>query len=164
MLKKLVPAMQVDSIHDIPLAQLWDKGVRGIIADLDNTLVGAKEPLATPDVVQWLEQVRQKGFQLVIVSNNNKIRVSQFADPIVVPFIHSARKPSSKAFRKAMDIMQLAPEQTAVVGDQLLTDVLGGNRLGLFTVLVQPISPKDEGMFTKLNRKIERLVRRLQRG
>jgi len=163
-LKKLVPSMTVDSIHDIPLAQLWDKGVRGIIADLDNTLVGAKEPLATPDVVRWLERVRKNGFRLVIVSNNTKIRVSQFANPIVVPFIHSAHKPSSKAFRKAMDIMQLEPGQTAVVGDQLLTDVLGGNRLGLFTVLVQPISPKDEGVFTKLNRKIERLVRRMQRG
>lgn len=160
MLKKLLPSLKADTIFDIPLDELWDKGIRGIITDLDNTLVGAKVAVATPELVRWLENVKAKGFQVVIVSNNNKLRVSAFADPIVVPFISGARKPMNRAFRKAMALMKLAPAQTAVVGDQMLTDVLGGNRLGLFTILVKPIASADEGFFTRINRRIERLAMR----
>lgn len=163
MLNKLVPRLKADTIFDIPLDVLWDKGIRGIITDLDNTLVGAKVPLATPELVRWLEKVRAKGFQVVIVSNNNKLRVSAFADPIVVPFISSAKKPMNGAFRKAMKLMELTPAQTAVVGDQMLTDVLGGNRMGLFTILVKPIAVADEGFFTKVNRRIERAALRIMK-
>lgn len=164
LLHMLVPRMQAQTIYDIPLDELWNKGIRGIITDLDNTLVGAREPVATPRLVEWLQQVQRRGFQIVIVSNNNKIRVSKFAEPIVVPFIHSARKPANRAFRRAMELMRLSPGQTAVVGDQMLTDVLGGNRLGLFTILVQPIALCDEGFFTRLNRRIEKLALRLMKA
>lgn len=160
---KLAPRMQAATIYDIPLDELWSQGIRGIITDLDNTLVGAKEPLATPRLVEWLRMVQQKGFQVVIVSNNNRLRVSKFADPIVVPFIHSARKPASRSFRRAVELMRLKPEQTAVVGDQMLTDVLGGNRFGLFTILVQPIALCDEGFFTRMNRRIEKLALRFMK-
>lgn len=155
-----MPSLKADTIFDIPLDFLWDKGIRGIITDLDNTLVGAKVPMATPELVRWLEKVQARGFQVVIVSNNNKLRVSAFADPIVVPFISSAKKPMNGAFRRAMSLMKLNPAQTAVVGDQMLTDVLGGNRLGLFTILVKPIAAADEGFFTRINRRIERLAMR----
>jgi uncharacterized protein len=158
LLKKLLPSLKADTIFEIPLDVLWDKGIRGIITDLDNTLVGAKVPMATPELVRWLETVQAKGFQVVIVSNNNKLRVSAFADPIVVPFISRAKKPMLGAFRRAMSLMKLTPSQTAVVGDQMLTDVLGGNRMGLFTVLVKPIAAADEGFFTRINRRIERLA------
>lgn len=160
MLNKLVPRLAAESIFDIPLDVLWDKGIRGIITDLDNTLVGAKVPQATPELVRWLKQVQDKGFQVVIVSNNNRLRVSAFADPIVVPYISSARKPMNISFRKAMNLMKLSEQETAVVGDQMLTDVLGGNRLGLFTILVQPIDAGNEGFFTRVNRVIERAALR----
>lgn len=158
-----MPRLAADSIFDIPLDELWDKGIRGIITDLDNTLVGARVPVATPELVEWLKQVQAKGFQVIIVSNNNKLRVSAFADPIVVPYIYAAKKPMNASFRKAMNRMGLKPHETAVVGDQMLTDVLGGNRLGLFTVLVQPIARSDEGFFTKVNRRIERTVKWLMK-
>lgn len=157
-LNKLAPRLNADTIFDIPLDRLWKEGIRGIITDLDNTLVGAKEPIATPELVRWLEKVKAQGFQVVIVSNNNKLRVSAFADPIVVPFIPSARKPMNRAFHQAMKLMKLKPEETAVVGDQMLTDVLGGNRLGLYTILVKPIAVADEGFFTRINRRIERMA------
>ncbi|MDF2926761.1 MAG: phosphatase, family [Paenibacillaceae bacterium] len=163
MLNKLVPQLAVNSVFDIPLDVLWDKGIRGIITDLDNTLVGAKVPIATPELVFWLNQVQDRGFQVVIVSNNNKLRVSAFADPIVVPYISSAKKPMNMSFRRAMSLMKLLPAQTAVVGDQMLTDVLGGNRLGLFTIMVQPIAAADEGFFTRVNRRIERAALALMR-
>jgi uncharacterized protein len=163
LLNKLVPQLAANSIFDIPLDVLWDKGIRGIITDLDNTLVGAKVPVATPELVRWLNQVQDRGFQVVIVSNNNKLRVSAFADPIIVPYISSAKKPMNASFYRAMNLMKLSPQETAVVGDQMLTDVLGGNRLGLFTILVQPVSVADEGFFTRVNRVIERVARRLMK-
>ncbi|WP_409341411.1 YqeG family HAD IIIA-type phosphatase [Paenibacillus sp. MBLB4367] len=156
MINKLVPRMQAKTVYDIDLNALRRAGIRGVITDLDNTLVGAKEPVATPKLVEWLNGLRESGFQVVIVSNNSEARVSKFAEPLTVPFIYSARKPMNVAFHKAMGIMGVTPQQTAVVGDQMLTDVLGGNRLGLFTILVQPIALKDEGFFTKINRTIEK--------
>ncbi|RAV01684.1 YqeG family HAD IIIA-type phosphatase [Paenibacillus sp. YN15] len=163
MFNKLKPRLAAHSIFEIPLDELWRQGIRGIITDLDNTLVGAKVPLATPELVDWLKKVQDRGFQLVIVSNNNKLRVSAFADPIVVPYISSAKKPMNASFIRAMKLMQLGPAQTAVVGDQMLTDVLGGNRLGLYTILVAPMAVADEGFFTKVNRAIERVVVRFMK-
>ena len=159
----LLPHQTVDTVYKIDLDALRREGVTGIITDLDNTLVGAREPLATPELVEWLDRVRSLGFLVVIVSNNNRTRVSRFADPIGIPFIHAARKPSNRSFRKALDLLGLRPEQTVVIGDQMLTDVLGGKRMGLRTILVTPIAPSDEGIFTRFNRIVERYaLRRLR--
>ncbi|CAG7634939.1 YqeG family HAD IIIA-type phosphatase [Paenibacillus allorhizosphaerae] len=159
MLKKLIPQQQVNSIYEIDLHALYKQGYRGIITDLDNTLVGAKAPLATPELIDWLKVVGQVGFQIVIVSNNQRERVTQFAEPLSLPFIYRAKKPTNASFRRALHIMNLKAEQTVVIGDQMLTDVLGGNRMGLYTILVQPISPIDEGFFTKVNRRLEKAAR-----
>ncbi|WP_176705898.1 YqeG family HAD IIIA-type phosphatase [Paenibacillus hemerocallicola] len=156
MLKKLIPQKNVRSIYEIDVQALWDAGIRGIITDLDNTLVGAKHPQATPELLVWLKQLQTIGFKVVIVSNNNKLRVSRFSEPLSIPYIFRAKKPGNSAFRKAMGMMSLAPQQTVVIGDQMLTDVLGGNRLGLYTILVLPIELRDEGFFTKINRRIEK--------
>ncbi|QWU17651.1 hypothetical protein SAMN04487895_10546 [Paenibacillus sophorae] len=158
MFESLVPKLRVNTVFDINLEDLYLKGYRGIITDLDNTLVGAKAPLATPELVLWFDKVKQHGFKLVIVSNNNMNRVSRFAAPLNIEFVHGARKPTNAPFHKAMKLMNLEPEMTIVVGDQMLTDVYGGNRLGLFTVLVLPISPEDEGLGTRINRRIEQIA------
>ncbi|RJX41233.1 YqeG family HAD IIIA-type phosphatase [Paenibacillus pinisoli] len=158
MFERLLPNMRVHSVYDIDLNVLHAQGVRGIITDLDNTLVGAKEPLATPELVIWLDKVREAGFKVVIVSNNNETRVGQFAAPLDIPFLHAARKPTQGAFRKALAILGLKPDQTVMIGDQMMTDVLGGNRMGLYTILVAPISPADEGVMTKVNRGLERIA------
>jgi len=158
LLHKFTPWLRVKTVYEIPLEELWKNGVRGIITDLDNTLVGAKEPLATPELIVWLELVKKKGFKVVIVSNNGELRVRKFAEPLQIPFIHRAKKPTNAAFHKALQWMELSAEQTVVVGDQMLTDVLGGNRMGLHTILVLPIALLDEGFFTKVNRKIEKVL------
>lgn len=154
----LMPKLRVDTVFDIDLAALYEQGYRGIITDLDNTLVGAKAPEATPELIAWFEKVRDAGFKLVIVSNNKLTRVSTFATPHKIEYVHEARKPSNIPFRKAMKMMNLAEDQTVVVGDQMLTDVFGGNRLGLYTVLVLPIAIADEGWMTKFNRRVERIA------
>lgn len=158
MLNKLVPKEMAESIYRIDLDRLWAEGKRGIITDLDNTLVGALDPLATPELVSWLKNIRERGWKVVIVSNNNLTRVSAFAEPLHIPFVHSARKPSTRAFLQAMQVLQMENRETVVVGDQMLTDVLGGNRLGLHTVLVHPVSLTGEGFFTRFNRRLEKVA------
>ena len=166
MFERLIPNMRVRSVYDIDLDELAAKGLRGIITDLDNTLVGAKEPLATPELVTWLDKVRDLGFKVVIVSNNNEPRVGKFAAPLNIPFLHAARKPTQAAFRRALGLIGLEAHETVMIGDQMMTDVLGGNRMGLFTILVAPIAPADEGVMTLVNRRIERfaLARLRKRG
>ncbi|MFC3748283.1 YqeG family HAD IIIA-type phosphatase [Paenibacillus sp. GCM10012306] len=158
MFEKLVPKLRVNTVFDIALEELYQQGYRGIITDLDNTLVGAKAPLATTELLVWFQKVKELGFKLIIVSNNNMDRVSRFATPLNIEFVHQARKPINAPFYKAMQMMDLSPKQTIVVGDQMLTDVYGGNRLGLYTVLVLPISIKDEGFGTRINRRVERIA------
>ncbi|OPA78361.1 hypothetical protein BVG16_10785 [Paenibacillus selenitireducens] len=164
MLEKFIPRLRVNTVYDIDLEALYAQGYRGIITDLDNTLVGAKEPHATPELVAWLETAKQAGFQVVIVSNNDEGRVSLFTKPLGIPFVHAARKPRRKPFRKALSLMNLSAAQTVVIGDQMLTDVFGGNRTGLYTILVLPIAAADEGVMTQFNRRMEKVIlRRLRK-
>ncbi|WP_438433251.1 YqeG family HAD IIIA-type phosphatase [Gorillibacterium sp. sgz500922] len=164
MLNKLVPRQQIATVYELVLTELWERGIRGIITDLDNTLVSAKTPLATPELIKWLDELTRLGFKVVVLSNNGEARVSKFAAPLGIPFVYAARKPRNAAFHRALAILNLEPEQVVVLGDQLLTDVLGGNRLGLYTVLVQPIALAEEGFFTRVNRQIEKLVRRIHKN
>lgn len=157
MFKAIVPDQFAQSIYEIDFIHLQHEGIKGVIVDLDNTLVAATRPDATPELVSWLDQLRGMGFRVMIVSNNNETRVSQFAIPLRVPYIHRANKPLGRSFRKAMNVLETRPEETVMVGDQLFTDVLGGNRIGLQTVLVVPVS-RSEGFFTKCNRLLEKIV------
>lgn len=163
LLEKFTPDMTVDSIYEIDLDALLKRGIQGIITDLDNTLVGAREPDATPQLLEWLDRLDKRGFRVVIVSNNHQPRVERFARPLGMPFIHRAKKPIRSPFRRALALLELPREQVAVIGDQMMTDIYGGNRMGLFTILVKPISPQDEGLGTRINRQLEKIVRKLQK-
>lgn len=158
MFQRLLPDQIVSAVYDIDLSALRARGIRGIITDLDNTLVSAKTPLATPELAAWLEKVKSEGFRVVVLSNNNLTRVSKFAEPLGIPFIPAARKPFSAAFRRALELLRLSPEEAVVVGDQMLTDILGGRRMGMHTILVTPIAPGEEGWGTRINRMIEKVA------
>ncbi|MGA9226251.1 MAG: YqeG family HAD IIIA-type phosphatase [Mesobacillus sp.] len=157
MLKHFLPDQHVKSIFDIQPESLKEKGVKGIITDLDNTLVEWDRPNATPKLIEWFDNMRKNEILVTIVSNNNENRVKSFSDPLQIPFIFQARKPMSRAFNKALKQMGLRKEETVVIGDQLLTDVLGGNRSGFHTILVVPVA-KTDGFVTKFNRKVERRI------
>lgn len=164
LLRRFLPDVYVRTIYQIDLDDLKKQGRKAIITDLDNTLVGAKEPLATPELVLWLNRVEEMGFQVTIISNNQQARVSDFAKPLSLPYIYSARKPGNGAFHRAMNLLDVNPEETVMIGDQMLTDIWGGNRMGLYTILVRPISLKDESFFTRINRTIEKkIVARLKK-
>jgi uncharacterized protein len=156
-LNYFLPDQHVKSIFDITPESLKEKGVKGIITDLDNTLVEWDRPNATPKLIEWFENMKKHQILVTIVSNNNEERVKFFADPLVTPYIYRARKPMTKAFDKAVKDMGLKKEDTVVIGDQLLTDVLGGNRGGYHTILVVPVA-KTDGLVTKFNRTVERRI------
>ena len=157
MYRKFLPSEFVKSVFDISPERLLEKGIRGIITDLDNTLVEWDRPDATPKLVSWLKSMKDAGIQVTIVSNNNELRVKSFADPLGIPFIYKARKPMGKAFIKALNTMDVKREEVVVIGDQLLTDVVGGNRIKLHTILVLPVA-KSDGFFTRFNRLVERRI------
>ena len=140
MYRKFLPNEFVKSVFDISPERLLEKGIRGIITDLDNTLVEWDRPEATPKLVIWFKSMKDAGIQVTIVSNNNELRVKSFADPLGIPFIYKARKPMGKAFIKALNTMDVKREEVVVIGDQLLTDVVGGNRIKLHTILVLPVA------------------------
>jgi len=157
LLNKFLPSEYVKSIFEIQPKLLKDNGIKGIITDLDNTLVAWDVKIATDDVIDWFDMIQDAGIKITIISNNNEERVKTFSEPLNIPFIASAKKPFKKSFKQAAKQMGLAREEVAVIGDQLLTDVFGGNRAGLHTILVAPIVQTD-AKITTFNRKIERKI------
>lgn len=156
-MRLLCPRLYVHSVQQISLKLLRDEGIKGIIADLDNTLVPWNEDAHYPEAVAWLLKIKEAGFSVCIVSNNHPRRAKTLAGIVGVPFIWHAVKPRRRAFCQAMQLMKLNAAQTAVVGDQVFTDILGGNRLGLYTILVRPLK-RQEFIVTKLVRQVEKLI------
>lgn len=157
MLRRFLPNEHVKTIFDIQPEALKARGIEGIITDLDNTLVAWDVKNATPEVVKWFELMKEHGLKVTIISNNNMERVKAFSDPLGTPFVYSAKKPLSRAFKKVAEQMKLDKSEIVVIGDQLLTDVLGGNSAGFYTILVLPIVQTD-AKITQFNRRIERRI------
>jgi uncharacterized protein len=155
----LTPNLYLNNIFEIDADHLKSLGIKGIITDMDNTLVPWSDRTVYPRLAEWFAHLKGKGFKVFIVSNNSKDRGGQLARELDIPAIWYAIKPRRRAFRKALEQMRLSPEEVAVVGDQIFTDVLGGNRLGLYTIHVTPISEK-EFISTKLMRMLERFILR----
>ena len=153
----LCPRLYVNSVHQIDLEALKQAGIKGVIVDLDNTLVPWNEDAEFPKAMEWLKKVKDTGMLVCIVSNNHPRRAKTLAGTFDIPFIWQAVKPRRRAFRKAMRLMKLGHAQTAVVGDQVFTDILGGNRLGLYTILVRPLK-KQEFIGTRLVRQVEKII------
>lgn len=114
--------------------------LRGLVLDVDDTLVSTRARDVSPQLLTWLTTIRPLA-QVFLVSNNiSRARIQRIATDLDVPFVFGAGKPSRRKLRQVVDQMNLPPEQVAIVGDRLFTDVLVGNRMGLFTILVEPIA------------------------
>jgi HAD superfamily phosphatase (TIGR01668 family) len=153
--KYLFPNIYVDTILDLPLEKLYALGIRAFIMDLDNTVTEWNNREVRKEVLLWTKQAKEEGFQVCIASNNNRERVLTVAEELDIPFVHKAGKPRRRAFYRAMAAMGSSSQETAVIGDQLFTDILGGNRMNLFTILVVPLNPR-EFFGTRIMRKLER--------
>ncbi|MDT8901811.1 YqeG family HAD IIIA-type phosphatase [Anaeroselena agilis] len=163
MYRLLCPNLAVDSLFEIDLDSLADQGIRGVIFDLDNTIIPWDSREMDAAIVAWLEDVLARGFKVAIVSNNWRGRVREIAARFGLPFFSRAYKPAKTGFRKALAELKLEPGETAVIGDQLFTDVLGGNRMGLLTIWVKPLTA-HEFIGTRIHRRFERLAVRMLRA
>ncbi|WP_186576475.1 YqeG family HAD IIIA-type phosphatase [Aquibacillus kalidii] len=157
MLKYFLPNEHVKSVFEITPEELKEKGIKGIITDLDNTLVAWDVKDATPEIIKWFQLMEENDIKVTIISNNKEERVKIFSEPLKTPFVYSARKPLGLAFKRAAKQMELSKDEIVVIGDQILTDVLGGNSAGFYTILVVPIVQTD-GKITRINRQIERRI------
>ena len=156
MFKKFFPDVYMESTYKIDFQKLYEEGYRGVIFDIDNTLVPHGEP-ADERAVALFENLKKIGFQCCLLSNNQYERVSSFNDKVQVQFIENAHKPSRKNYQKAMEIMGTSAKDTVFVGDQLFTDVYGAKRTGIYNILVKPIHPKEEIQIV-FKRKLEKIV------
>ena len=149
------PTLYLGSVTDLTPERLQRWGVRGLILDVDNTLTTHDNPVPPPKVLRWLETMREHHIEMMILSNNSPERVRPFANILRMGFTANAKKPLPGGYRRAAAKMGLAKRQVAVVGDQIFTDVLGGNLFGVRTVLVQLIEP-EKTRFFRLKRWLER--------
>lgn len=156
MLRRFYPKRLAESSYAIDYEKLYQEGYRGLLFDIDNTLVehGAD---ATPRALELFERLKKIGFQTCLISNNSEARVSRFNKKIGTNYIYKANKPFKKNYIKAVKVMGTRIDTTVFVGDQLFTDVYGANKIGMMTYLVKPIHPKEEIQII-LKRKLERIV------
>ena len=150
------PDEYLDSTYEIDFDLLYKKGYRGVIFDIDNTLVPHGAP-ADARAEALFSHLKSIGFSCCLLSNNQRPRVELFNKNIGVNFIEDAHKPSVKSYQKAMKMMGTDTENTLFVGDQLFTDVFGARRTGIHSILVKPIHPKEEIQIV-LKRYLEKIV------
>ncbi|HHV62652.1 MAG TPA: YqeG family HAD IIIA-type phosphatase [Firmicutes bacterium] len=159
MLEILCPDLYVDSICNIDLDKLRKLGIRGIIFDIDNTIVEWGSNQVDPETERWIARAKDSGFRMCILSNNLRRRIKLISEVLGIPYTPAGIKPRKAAFLRAVKLLGTRVEETAVVGDQLFTDILGGNLSGLFTILVKPLC-RREFITTRFMRVLERLVMR----
>ncbi len=150
------PDVYLDSTYEIDFEALYREGFRGVIFDIDNTLVPHGAP-ADARSIALFERLKNIGFESVLLSNNKEPRVKMFNDKVHSRYIYKAGKPGKKGYLRAMELMKTEPSTTLFVGDQLFTDVWGAKRAGILTYLVKPIHPKEEIQIV-LKRRLEWIV------
>lgn len=152
------PDMRARCVVDIDLVKLKERGFEGLLLDLDNTLLPWKDCVIPDESRQWIEESKQLGMKPCILSNTHyPERLMKIANALDIPALPRALKPRNHGFFKAVEIIRCEIERTVVVGDQLLTDIWGGNRAGAYTVLVNPMHSR-EFIGTKVSRMLERLI------
>ena len=156
MFRCFFPDEYLDSAYEIDYERLYEEGYRGLIYDIDNTLVPHGAP-ADERAIALFERLRRIGFGYCLLSNNQIDRVAPFADEIQAGYIENAHKPSVKNYRTAMDLLGTDTGNTIFIGDQLFTDVYGAKRTGIRNILVKPIHPKEEIQIV-LKRYLEKIV------
>lgn len=147
---------------EVPHEELEAAGIRGLIIDLDNTLLGFRETELGDEHLSWVARAHDRGFRIVMLSNNQSERVRGIAAQLQIECIPNALKPLPFGFLRAKRRLAMRRREIAVVGDQLFTDVLGGKICGLYTILTEPLEAKDFPV-TRVFRFFERVMLRNRR-
>lgn len=160
----IFPEYYASCITEIKESFLQQLHIKAIWLDIGNTISLVDDPLPTPDAEAWIRQMQASGYILGVVSNNDPPRVEPFARSLGLYFRAHAQKPSPDGYRSLAQEVGAAPEECLVVGDQLFTDILGGNHAGMHTVAVPPLRPDMEPKDFRFRRRVERILLRLSRG
>ena len=156
MFQSFYPGSYVENAYEIDYEGLYAQGYRGIIYDIDNTLVRHDAP-ATQQAIDLFARLRNIGFQTLTLSNNKERRVKMFCDAVGSAYLYKASKPHKRGYFQAMHVMGTKPSNTVLIGDQLFTDIWGANRCQIRSILVKPIHPKER-FWIVLKRIPERLI------
>ena len=151
-MKKIYPNLYLKKVEDITIEQLLKNKIKALILDVDNTLIDINKNLSE-DIVFWAKQMKGQGIKLYILSNTNDKK------KVEIPYKHFALKPLKKGFKFIQKELKINPENIGVVGDQIFTDVLGGNRNNMFTILVEPINNQKDYWYTAWKRPIENKIK-----
>ncbi len=155
----LYPNAHFNNVREITINFLQNNKINALILDVDNTLIDYDKNLSQ-DTVEWAEKLKKNKIKLYILSNTNKQeKVKEVARKLQVDYIYFAKKPMKSGFRRVQKILNEEPENIGVVGDQIFTDVVGGNRCKMFTILVEPIAEKDIWI-TLIKRPIENAIKK----
>jgi HAD superfamily phosphatase (TIGR01668 family) len=164
MLEWLRPHQVICTLTEVCGDELRAQGVTGVLLDLDNTLALWRSVTPAPGVPAWLASLQHRGIQACLVTNALSAgRVRPLADCLGIPWVRAAHKPSRRGLRRGLELLGTEPATTAMIGDQLFTDVWGGHRLGLYTILLDPLSPCESWMTRWFHRPLERVVGRTPR-
>ena len=162
MRKYLSPDYYVNTYRDVTAEFLAREGIRYLILDIDNTLAPYEQPEPDEEHLAWFAALNAAGVRAVFVSNNKPARVTLFNERIGIPFFAKAGKPGRRSMRRAMEEIGATPEETAMMGDQIFTDVWAGRRVGVRTILLPPIRDKRD-LGTRLKRLFEKPILRYYR-
>ena len=157
MLNSFIPDIYQKSVYDIDYKKLKKNGIKCLIFDLDNTLVPISLKKPNKKLRDLIESLKDMKFRVLIVSNSPKKRVEPFKDILGVDSAYLSFKPLKKKYNKILTYYKLKPSEIAAIGDQLLTDVWGANRMEFLSILVNPIGTTDYAL-TKVNRLIEPFI------
>lgn len=155
--KIFLPDIFAETVFDVDFKKLKEDGIDAVVFDIDNTLATYAMPVADEKTALWLKELQKSGVSVFIVSNNDRERVRIFSEDIGVPYYGKALKPLGFYLKRACKKMGVSPKNAALVGDQLFTDIWGGNLMGMTTILVKPISEVEDG-FVKFKRQFERRI------
>lgn len=160
-MKNFFPDCYMEKKEDIPIESYYEMGYRGILFDIDNTLVPHDEPVDDAARI-FIQRLKALGFSVCLISNNDEERVKTFADPLEVQYVYKAWKPGKKGYLEGMDVLGTDLSNTIFVGDQIFTDIWGARRTGIYSILLDPINPKEEIQII-LKRIPERLIKWIYR-
>ncbi len=164
MFNRLMPDLYVPSIYSIDIEKLRAAGIRAVLTDIDNTLAPYSQTVPTAELLDFYGRLRNSGISVALISNNHAERVTAFNETTGFPAVFDCKKPSVRKIRALMLRMGAIPEHTAIIGDQIFTDILAGNVIGAFTILVNPIKDKTDP-FTRFKRWCEKpVIRRYSRN
>lgn len=155
---RFIPDMYQKNIYDINYELLKNKGIKCILFDLDNTIVPVKCDKPNKKIKEFFAYL-ERDFKIIIISNSNKKRLIPFKEGLNIDVAFSSRKPLKKKYLKIMKLYNYKEHEIAAIGDQLLTDIFGANRIGITSILINPIGDYEK-FGTKINRFIEGFIKR----